>query len=109
MKILIDENISIRIKEPLSKIFKEITHVRDINLQNVDDKIIWDYAKQHQYAIISKDSDFHHKSLLYGFPPKIIWITTGNCSTNEMIILINKKIETIKNFIEDTDSSILIL
>ena len=36
------------------------------------------------YSIVSKDSDFHERSLVKGFPPKIVWITRGNCGTEQI-------------------------
>jgi len=42
---------------------------------------VWDDAKQNALTIVSKDGDFHQRSFLYGYPPKVIWIRRGNCST----------------------------
>ena len=38
-----------------------------------DDKTIWRYAADNGLLIVSRDSDFHGWSTLYGFPPKVIW------------------------------------
>ena len=48
------------------------------------DTDIWEFAKSNDYIIVSKDSDFHQRSFVIGFPPKVIWIQKGNCSTNEI-------------------------
>ena len=39
------------------------------------------------YTIISKDSDFHQMSLVRGFPPKVIFLKVGSCSTEVIISL----------------------
>ncbi len=58
-------------------------------------------------AITSKDSDFHQRSLLYGFPPKVIWIRSGNCSTNQIIELLRHHASAIFEFGSDGTSSFL--
>jgi len=45
-------------------------HVRDVGLERADDQAIWDYAKAHGLTIITKDSDLHQLSFLYGHPPE---------------------------------------
>jgi predicted nuclease of predicted toxin-antitoxin system len=35
-------------------------------LSQLQDVLIWEYAKANDFAIVSKDSDFHQRSLLYG-------------------------------------------
>ncbi len=46
-----------------------------------DDCLIWDYAVQNDYMIVTRDSDYNDLSLVRGFPPKVIWIRRRNCST----------------------------
>jgi len=40
-------------------------------------------VQQHGFVIVSKDSDFQQRSLLYGNPPKVVWIRLGNSSVKE--------------------------
>jgi predicted nuclease of predicted toxin-antitoxin system len=49
-----------------------------------DDCLIWDYAVQNDYVIVTRDSDYNELGLIRGFPPKVIWIRRGNCSTKEI-------------------------
>ena len=44
---------------------------------------VWNYAAEHGYIIVSKDADFHQRSLVWGAPPKVVWIRQGNCSVSE--------------------------
>ncbi|MDX2286191.1 MAG: DUF5615 family PIN-like protein, partial [Bacteroidia bacterium] len=46
-----------------------------------DDRQVWEFARQAQFAIITKDNDFNELSQLLGYPPYVIWIRRGNCST----------------------------
>jgi len=56
---------------------------------------------------VTKDNDFNDLVTFLGFPPKVIWIRRGNCSTNDIIILLNSKLEMIEAFITDTSNDIL--
>jgi predicted nuclease of predicted toxin-antitoxin system len=53
--------------------------------------------KKNNYCIVTFDNDFIDISVLKGFPPKIIWLRTGNTSTN----FIAEKIIENKNLIHD--------
>jgi len=52
---------------------------------NVDDKVIWEYAKTHNFVLVSKDSDFHQRSLLYRSSPKFIYLRIGNSPTSKIV------------------------
>jgi len=50
-----------------------------------------------------KKSYFYKKQknmIVYGFPPKIIWMLTGNIKTKEVIELLIKNIDQIKLFLD---------
>lgn len=101
MKILLDQNLSYRIIKKLNSIYPEINHVSNFNLQASDDKVVWEFAKNNDFTLVTQDSDFYDFSILKGFPPKIIWIKCGNTSTNNIIEILTKNYQSIKDFIED--------
>ena len=68
-----------------------------------------EYSKNNSFTIVTKDSDFNDRSIIEGFPPKIIWIKKGNCSTTTISILLRNNYIKISNFISDDENSILIL
>lgn len=75
MKLLFDQNLSFRLVRALMDSFPGSVHVRDQGLKDADDRQVWEFAKQSGMAIISKDSDFQQRSMLYGHPPKVIWVS----------------------------------
>ena len=105
MKILLDQNISFKLVPKLKVLFDDVFHVNDFNLINSKDLEIWNYARNCNFTIISFDSDFYDFSLLYGHPPKIIWLRTFNQSTNNIEVLLTKFIEQIKEFLDDNDDN----
>lgn len=109
MKLLFDENLSHKLVWILADIFPESLHVRDIGLKAADDPAVWDYAKNNDLMIVSKDSDMHQRSFLFGYPPKIIWVRLGNCSTSDVVNLLRRKFDDIKLFYEDNYASFLSL
>lgn len=109
MKLLFDENISPRLVVALQDAFPNSAHVHDCGLGSADDLMIWQYAKNNGFAIVSKDSDFQERSVLLGPPPKIIWLRTTNCTSAEIESLLRTALPTIKRFIEEDSESCLIL
>jgi predicted nuclease of predicted toxin-antitoxin system len=103
MKLLFDQNISFRILKKLSESFPDSSHVVNENLINASDLEIWEYAKQNEFTIVSQDSDFNDINLTKGFPPKIIWIKTGNIKTEEIVILLENYQLKIKEFFADVN------
>jgi predicted nuclease of predicted toxin-antitoxin system len=109
MKLLFDQNLSPRLPRFLADIYPESVHVREINMRDATDTQIWDYAKIHEFVIVSKDSDFQARSLLYGSPPKFIWLRVGNCTVKPIEELLRKQSIAIHTFSRDGAQSHLML
>lgn len=109
MRLLFDENLSDRIVGQLLDIFPGSTHVKALGMIQTDDQIIWNYASEHGFTLVSKDSDFHQKSLLLGHPPKFVFLRIGNCPTTRIVELIRSHSQTLLAFDADSKTSILIL
>jgi predicted nuclease of predicted toxin-antitoxin system len=101
MKLLYDQNISFWILNKLPDSFFDSSHVKTEGLKNASDLEIWEYAKQNEFTIVSQDSDFNDINLIKGFPPKIIWIKTGNLNTDEIAKLLEKHQPEIEEFFVD--------
>lgn len=95
MKLLFDQNLSPSLAHLLGDYFPESTHVSDIGLDTASDALLWEYARKHDYCIVSKDSDFTDWSLLYGHPPGFVWIRLGNCSTSSIATRLIEKREDV--------------
>jgi predicted nuclease of predicted toxin-antitoxin system len=109
MKLLFDQNLSHRLPGRLADIYPESIQVREVGLRDADDLAIWQYAKAHGYAIVSKDSDFQQRSLLHGAPPKFIWLRIGNCATKRIEDLLRSYSAAIHTFDLDNSKSHLML
>jgi predicted nuclease of predicted toxin-antitoxin system len=109
MKLLLDQNLSRRIPSLIADIFPGSNHVGSLALDCVSDQEIWDFAESEGYVILSKDSDFHQMSLVRGFPPKVIFLKIGNCSTDLILSLIRKHERDFQEFNNDGNLSLLIV
>ncbi len=78
MKLLLDQNLSFRLLEALEPIYPGSTQVKFVNLDQRDDLTVWRFAKDNDFTIVTKDSDFHEFSVVFGSPPKVIWLKCGN-------------------------------
>jgi len=87
--------------------FPESKHIRFLGLNDASDIEIFEYAKSYGFAVLTFDSDFMDLNLIYGFPPKIIWLKTGNLTTKVIVALIENHILTIINFLKSKDKEIL--
>lgn len=101
MKLLFDQNISFRVLKKLDKIFSGSEQVKDLGLQDFSDKQIWNYAKENNFSIVTFDSDFFDLANLFGHPPKIIWLRTGNRKTKEIAELLISKSVIILDFLSN--------
>lgn len=82
-------------------------HVMEIGLERAMDREIWEYAREHGLAVVTKDADFSELSVLEGFPPNVIWIRRGNCSTLEIEVLLRERQELVKNLRDDEGAGVV--
>lgn len=101
MKLLFDENLSFKLSKRLQDIYPDSTHVSFVDLQNVDDFIIWQYAKSNDFVIVSQDSDFNDLSVLNGYPPSVVWIKSGNTRVADIEILLRTHSIRLRDFLEN--------
>ncbi len=109
MRLLFDENLSPRLPQRLAVAFPDSQHVDDVGLHGLTDADLWNYAGQHGFILVSKDNDFRQLSFLRGAPPKVIWLHIGNAPTREIEALVLARRNRIKEFFDDTESTLLIV
>lgn len=80
----------------------EFIHVKDLNDAWSDDTI-WNYARDHNLIIITKDVDFSHKVLFQGTPPKVIHCKFGNLRVKALHHLISGIWPEIETLIADSN------
>ena len=101
MKLLFDQNISYRILKKIPDVYSGSSHVKFEGLMNASDLEIWEYARLHQFIIVTQDSDFNDLYLLKGFPPKILWFQTSNLGTDDLALILKNRQSDVLNFIDN--------
>ena len=107
MKLLFDQNISHRLLKQIIDLFPHAKQVRELGLENFTDKHIWEFAKENEYSIVTFDADFYDFSIIWGHPPKIIWIRTHNQTTKNIEEILRKHFNTIEDFLNESSLSCL--
>ncbi len=104
MKLLLDQNISRKILIPLNEKFPNSSQVFLENLHEADDKSIWNFARENGFIIVTKDSDFNELSILYGAPPKIIWLRCGNKNNQYILQSLISNHRLIEEFLSEANT-----
>lgn len=107
MRLLFDNNLSPKLAAQLPSLYPDTNHVALVGLERASDLEVWKYAQENGYCLVSKDSDFNELLVSKGFPPKLIWIRLGNCTTAEIASLLQTHHETIMEFMRDESAGLL--
>ena len=109
MKLLFDENLSPKLLRSLERGFPGSTHVEDLHLRGMADEMIWDYARDNGFTIVSKDTDFQEWSTLRGIPPKVVWLGVGNAGTRAITDLLSRSRDALLDFEVKDDASVFVV
>jgi predicted nuclease of predicted toxin-antitoxin system len=109
MKLLFNHNLSPRLIHLLAELYPNSQHVFLLGMDQANDRQIWDYATQNDFTIVTRDSDYNDLSLILGFPPKVVWIRRGNCSTQEIRQILQSARAMVQRLEQDTSIGVLTL
>jgi predicted nuclease of predicted toxin-antitoxin system len=109
VKLLLDENLSPRLTAALSDLYPGSAHVEDCGLISAPDDHVWRFAAENGYILVTKDSDFSERSVIDGWPPKVIWLRLGNCTTLRVQQALREHAEEIRAFVaSETDCCLIV-
>ncbi len=109
MSLLFDHHLSPRLVTQLADLFPQATHVSFVGLDRASDEAIWTYAREQGYSIVTKDADFNDLMTLCGFPPKVVWVRLGNCTTQQIEAALRTHVQAIEALSTDPSLGILML
>jgi predicted nuclease of predicted toxin-antitoxin system len=107
MRLLFDQQLSPRLVERLADLFPNSSHVWNLGMDQADDRDIWDLALGEGFTLVTKDRDFADLSPLRGFPPKVMWLRLGNCTTRQVEEVLRRNLDTMREFSVDLDVGVL--
>ncbi len=109
MKLLFDHHLSPRLVKSLADIYPDSNHVYPLELEQANDKDIWEHAQREGLLIVTKDADFSDLCMLRGSPPKVIWIRRGNCQTSAIGAMLRRHYADIEALDKDNIMGVLTL
>ena len=105
MKLLFDQNLSFKLVARLADLFPDSNQVQRLGLAEADDAAIWKFATANGFTIVTQDSDFADMAMLYGPPPKIIWLRCGNQPNAVIEKILRNHAESISGFEKDSEAA----
>lgn len=78
----------------------EFEFVIDINAK-WPDRNIWEYAREHELVIVTKDTDFYHRCLLDKQPAKVIHLRLGNLLLKDLHVFFHDNWEQITSHLQN--------
>ncbi|MGE0820792.1 MAG: DUF5615 family PIN-like protein [Candidatus Binatia bacterium] len=109
MKLLFDQNLSLRLITWLADLYPDSNHVSPLGLDHVPDHEVYEFARREGFLLVTKDADFSDLGVLRGFPPKVIWIRRGNCTTLTIEQILRRHYDDIKALDADPRIGVLTL
>jgi len=109
MKLLFDQNLSPKLVDRLADLFPDSSHVQAVGLDRASDDQVWEHARRNGFAIVTKDEDFNHLSVMRGSPPKVVWLQLGNCTTAQVEAAFRNRFADLEAFEKDASVGTLVL
>lgn len=110
MKLLFDQNVPRKVLQLVNKRFPGSDHLIRLKLELAPDPVIWDYAREHGFTIVTKDHDFVNISILMSPPPQVIWLRVGNAKAEAIATLLLERLDLLEEFEQHVNQAgILIL
>ena len=102
-KFLVDENVPESVLRLLSL---QGIHVTQLG-QRLTDTEIWEYARENGFTIVTRDADYFDRLTLYGTPPKVVWIRTGNLRLRALACLLQTAWPAVSSLLPTSDLVII--
>lgn len=78
--------------------------IRDLGLRDAADTRIFERARMADVIVMTKDRDFVEMLLQHGPPPKIIWLTCGNTSNQNLQSILAARLPLALQMLQSGDS-----
>jgi predicted nuclease of predicted toxin-antitoxin system len=107
VRLLLDENLSERLLQPLADLFPGSTHVCNLSATGASDIAVWELARDGGFVLATRDEDFVGMSVLRGAPPKVVWLNVGNARNAAIATLLRARVADIEQFVEHDEYTFL--
>ncbi len=105
MTLLVDNQLPLALARYLAANGWECTHVQDVGLDAAEDRTIWQYAKERNLTIITKDEDFQAlANRQNSIPPQVVWVRLGNCRKAVLLEAFSKILPALRDMLAAGDA-----
>lgn len=94
---LLDENLPVRLRCTPALPVVSITELGP----SPTDTQVWDYARQHELVIVTKDADFSGRIILQTPPPWVVHLRFGNLRRNDFHALLARTWPQIESILKN--------
>ena len=86
-RLLIDENLPFSLG---SRLGVDYIHAPQI-AEQASDSLLWQQARENDWVVLTRDTDFFDRLLVRGTPPKIVWVRLGNVRKNDLLRMLEDR------------------
>jgi predicted nuclease of predicted toxin-antitoxin system len=95
VKFLVDNQPPLQLAHHLAKRDHESMHVSEVGLDGTDDQVVWSWANQRGFVVVSKDEDFFFLAHRPADTGRLVWVRLGNCRKAPLLAAIDSTLEAI--------------
>jgi predicted nuclease of predicted toxin-antitoxin system len=101
VNVLVDAQLPKRLSDFLNSRGVNSIHTLDLPFQNrTTDSQLIDIAEKSDRIVISKDRDFLDHHILAGKPKKLLVVSTGNITNNDLLTLFDRNLAELEHLFE---------
>ncbi len=97
--LLIDENLPASLADVLPQ---DCSHATELGAQPTDLQL-WSHARERNWTILTRDTDFFDRLMLDEPPPKVIWVRLGNIRRKDLENMLLRLWPRITELLETAD------
>jgi predicted nuclease of predicted toxin-antitoxin system len=102
VKFLVDAQLPVRLARRIADAGHDVVHTTDLPDGNrTSDADIADTADADERVVVTKDRDFRDSHLLRSTPQRLLIVTTGNISNDELTCLFDRHLEAIVTALQE--------
>ena len=88
MRFLVDAQLPPALASLLRAHGHQADHVNDIGPGDAPDRSLWEFARENDAVIVTKDEDFSLLFALRGEPAAVVWVRIGNYASRRPALVV---------------------
>jgi len=96
---MIDENLPFSLGVRLGVDYVYASQIAE----QASDSLLWQRARENDWVVLTRDTDFFDRLLRHGSPPKVIWIRLGNVRKGDLLRMLEERWPAIEQRIRSHD------